>query len=177
MVARRYAKALLAIGKEDGKYQEYGIQLKGFVELLEKNPDLKEVLITPLYKREEREEVLKLVLKKLDLSPAINNFLLLVTKKGRLGAIRDIADYYQVLLDELMNIKRAKITTATQLDNKTLNKIKDALQKRTGAEIKIDVKIDPSIIGGIITQIGDLIIDGSIKTQLLSLKESLKRGG
>ena len=103
-------------------------------------------------------------------------FLLLLFEKGRIGFLASINEFYQALADELKGVARASLTSATELGDETIEKIRAALSKRTGRDIILEVEQDPGLIGGIVTRIGDLVLDGSIKTQLLNLKESLKRG-
>ena len=78
--------------------------------------------------------------------------------------------------DELKGISRASLVSAAELSSETVEKIRATLSKKTGKDIILDVEEDPGLIGGIVTRIGDLVLDGSIKTQLLNMRESLKRG-
>jgi F-type H+-transporting ATPase subunit delta len=86
-------------------------------------------------------------------------------------------NFFQKLADELKGVASASLVSATELSAEAVEKIRSALSKKTGKEIVLDVKQDPGLIGGIVTKIGDLVLDGSIKTQLLNMRESLKRGG
>ena len=70
---------------------------------------------------------------------------------------------------------RAQLVTAYDLSDESVEKIRDALAKLTGNEVALEVETDPSLIGGVVTKVGDLVLDGSIKTQLLNMKETLKR--
>jgi F-type H+-transporting ATPase subunit delta len=106
----------------------------------------------------------------------MKSFLLLLFEKGRIGFISNINDFYQKLADELKGVARASLVSATDLSSETIEKIRTTLSKRTGKDIILDVEKDPSLIGGIVTRIGDLVLDGSIKTQLLNMRDSLKRG-
>jgi F-type H+-transporting ATPase subunit delta len=81
-----------------------------------------------------------------------------------------------MLADELKGVAKASLVSATKLSAETIEKIRTALSKKTGKEIVLEVEQDPGLIGGIVTRIGDLVLDGSIKTQLLNMRESLKRG-
>jgi F-type H+-transporting ATPase subunit delta len=100
----------------------------------------------------------------------------LLFDKGRIGFLSSINEFYQKLADELRGIARATLVSATELSDETVEKIREALSMKTGKEIILDVEKEPSLIGGIVTKIGDLVWDGSIKTQLLNMRESLKRG-
>lgn len=175
-IARRYAKALLAIGREDGRAETYKEELEGFVETLEKEKGLKHALTNPLYAVEGRAKVLRKVLERMRLSKVMHSFLALVFDKGRIAYLKDISAFYQKLTDDLANIGRATITSAVELSSEAQGKIQDALSKMTGKRIIVETQIDPSLIGGLVAKIGDLVFDGSIKTQLLTIQDIFKRG-
>jgi F-type H+-transporting ATPase subunit delta len=90
--------------------------------------------------------------------------------------LRNISALDQKFADELKGVVRATLTAAAALSDDSAEKIRTALSKMTGKEVSLTVEQDPSLIGGIVTRIGDLVLDGSIKTQLLNMRESLKRG-
>jgi F-type H+-transporting ATPase subunit delta len=106
----------------------------------------------------------------------MKSFLNLLFDKGRIGFLREIASYYKDLADELKGVVKASIVSATELSSDAVNKIKEALSKKVGKNIVLKVEQDPSLIGGVVTKIGDLVLDGSVKTQLMNLRETLKKG-
>ncbi|MBW2592592.1 MAG: F0F1 ATP synthase subunit delta [Deltaproteobacteria bacterium] len=175
-IARRYARALLLIGKEDGQAEIYKTELAGVSELIETEKELGRALTNPLYNATSRKKVLESIIAKLDLSKAMQSFLLLLFDKGRFDFLNTINDFYQKLADELKGIARASLVSASELPSETIEKIRVALSDRTGKDIVLEVEQDPSLIGGIVTRLGDLVLDGSIRTQLLNMRESLKRG-
>jgi F-type H+-transporting ATPase subunit delta len=175
-IARRYAKALLLIGKEDGEAETYREELDGIAGLISESRQLEQAISNPLYDASGRKKVLQAIVEKLELSDAMRAFLLLLFDKGRFGFISDINEFYQKLADELKGIARATLVSATELSDEAIEKIQEALSQKTGKSVRLEVQQDPSLIGGIVTRIGDLVLDGSIKTQLLSMRESLKRG-
>ncbi len=175
-VARRYAKALLLIGKENGQTDAYRDELNGFATMVTNNQPLKLALNNPLYDASDRKRVLQTLIEKLELSIVMKSFLFLLFDKGRIGFLGSVNDFYQKLADELKGIARASVVSASDLAPATIDQIRKALSKMTGKEIKLEVDHDPGLIGGIVSRIGDLVLDGSIKTQLLNMRESLKRG-
>lgn len=175
-VARRYAKALLDIGREEGKYLDYGRELGAFLELCDKVPELLNVLSSKIIPSEERKRILSTVLERTDFSDVTKRFFQVLLEKERIGFIREINSYYTKMCDELQGIVRAKVVSAISLKEKPLEKLSEALRQFTGKKVILEVMEDPSLIGGVVVQIGDLVIDGSIKAQLEGLKESLKRG-
>ncbi len=175
-IARRYAKALLLIGKEDGQTELYREELRNFADLVKSDEALERGISNPLYDVESRKKVLEVLIEKLELSGVMKSFLLLLFDKGRIKFIDSINDYFQKMADELKGVVRAQLVSAVDLSSEIVDRIREALSARTGKEVILQVEQDPSLIGGIVTKIGDLVLDGSIKTQLLNMRESLKRG-
>ena len=174
-IARRYAKALLAIGREDGQAETYKEELAGFVKLLDEEQELDQAISNPLYDEEGRKRVLQTVVERSGVSQVMYSFLSLLFEKGRIQYLRDIRDFYEKLTDELANIVRADLVFATDVSDETIERIRSALAQKTGKDVKMDISVDPALIGGAVTKIGDLVLDGSVRTQLKSLKESLQR--
>ena len=175
-ISRRYAKALLMIGKADGKADSYKNELNGFAELIATETSLEQVITNPLYNAVERKKVLTAVIDKLNMSSVMASFLRLLFDKGRFVFLSSINEFYQKLADDLKGVARASLVSANDLSSESIDKIRKALSKKTGKDVLLDIQTDPSLIGGIVTKIGDLVLDGSIKTQLLNMRESLKRG-
>ncbi len=175
-ISRRYARALLLIGKDDGKAEIYKQELDTVANLVSNEKGLELALTNPLYNAVARKKVLQLVVEKLNLSKAMKSFLFLLFDKGRIGFLGTINEFYQKLADELKNVARASLVSATEISSETVEKIRATLSKMTGKDIVLDVKVDQSLIGGVVSRIGDLVLDGSIKTQLLNMRESLKCG-
>jgi F-type H+-transporting ATPase subunit delta len=137
---------------------------------------LEQAICNPLYAVSERKKVLEKVIDKVGVSKIMVSFFLLLFDKGRFGFLHAINDFYQILADELQGIARANLVSATELSSETVEKIRTTLSEKTGKDIILEVDQDPGLIGGIVSRIGDLVLDGSIKTQLLNMRESLKRG-
>jgi F-type H+-transporting ATPase subunit delta len=175
-VARRYAKALLTLGKEDGNYQEYGEAISGFAALLQREPELKDALLNPVHSRDDRRKLLLRMIDLLQMPPMVANLLQLMFDKLRLNALDGVAMAYQQLLDVVDNVSRAKVKTAIHLDEATQDRLRQTMEKLTGSTVMMEVEEDPSIIGGIVARVGDLVLDGSVRTQINSLRESLIKG-
>ena len=175
-VSRRYAKALILIGQEDGQAEQYNAELESVVGLFDTQVDFETALINPLFNKNDRKKVLEAVLAATDLSAIMKSFLILLFDKGRIGFLREIASYYKDLADELKGVVKASIVSATELSSEAVEKIKESLSKKTGKTIVLNVQQDPGLIGGVVTKIGDLVMDGSVKTQLMNMRETLKKG-
>ncbi len=175
-VSRRYAKALILIGQEDGQAEQYNEELSAVVGLFDTQEGFETALTNPLFNKNDRKKVLEAVLAATQLSAIMKSFLILLFDKGRIGFLRDIASYYKDMADELNGVVKASVTSATELSSEAVEKIKASLSKKTGKTIVLNVEQDPALIGGVVTKIGDLVLDGSVKTQLINMRETLKKG-
>ena len=167
---------MILIGQEDGRAEQYNAELESVVGLFNSQKDFETALTNPLYNKNDRKRVLQAVLAATDLSAIMKSFLTLLFDKGRIGFLREIASYYKDLADELKGVVKASIVSAAALSSDAVAKIKEALSKKVGKNIVLKVEQDPSLIGGVVTKIGDLVLDGSVKTQLMNLRETLKKG-
>jgi F-type H+-transporting ATPase subunit delta len=176
IIAKRYSTALFNLAKEEKAIERYGKELDGFKLLLKELPDLGNALRNPLYPDAGKKKLFTKVAKKTKLSPIMKSFLTLLIDKKRIQYLPDIGDYYNRLIDENSNIARAKVKAAVQLGEEDLAEIAATLEKKVGKKIIVEFEHDPALLGGVFAQIGDLVLDGSVRRQLLNFKESLKRG-
>ena len=173
ILARRYAKALFSLGKEQGKNEEYSEVLGAIAELY-KDESVVNALVNPLYPLEARQKVMAKIAELAKADDIMTRFLQLVVEKKRAEILPDIAHEMRVMVDQEQNISHGSVVSAIKLDKALEKKIQQALEKVTGKKVILETTVDPSIIGGIIAKVGDLVLDGSIKTQLNGLKESIK---
>ncbi len=176
IIAKRYSKALFNLAEEARKVEQYGQELDNFVRFLGELPEFADALRNPLYPEATRKAVFSEVVQKLDMAPMMRSFINLLIEKNRVQHIEEIAKYYHRLIDESANVARAQVKAAIDLNEQAKKEIAQALERTTGKKIVIEFEKDPGLIGGILAQIGDFVLDGSVKRQLLNFKESLKRG-
>ena len=175
-VSRRYAKALLSLGKEDGKYRQYGKELQEFSSFFQQNTEFAQAVSNPVFDLEDRKRILNVVFQKAQYSETVKNFLNLLLDKKRLSGIAGIYTFYEKLMDEVANVARAEVITPKPLHEDARKRLEKVLEGLTSRKIRMETREDDTLIGGIVVKIGDLVLDGSIKAQLKGLKESLKRG-
>jgi F-type H+-transporting ATPase subunit delta len=175
-VSKRYAKALLSLGKEDGKYQQYGQDLHDFSSFYTENEEFAHSVSNPVFSLEDRKRILNFVLEKTRYTETVKNFLNLLLDKNRISVIPGIYAYYEKLTDDVANIARAEVVTPEPLGEEAKKRLEKVLESLTSRQVKMATREDKALIGGIVVKIGDLVLDGSVKAQLMGLKESLKRG-
>jgi F-type H+-transporting ATPase subunit delta len=174
-IARRYAKALMNIGQEDGNYDTYCEELDAFTAIFEGEKHLREVLRNPTVNVPRRQAIIKEISTRLKLSPVTINFLQLLVDKDRMMYLPDVAALYRELVDKAAGRARVKLATAHDLSQKKIDELTQGLQALVGKQVIMEVATDPSLIGGVVARIGDTVYDGSVKTQLARLKEILAK--
>ena len=174
ILAKRYAKALFAVGKEEGTFADYTKVLNELAALIKQYPEVLDGLTNPLYPLEVRGKVMSDLIKALGTDQIMANFLNLLVQKKRADILSELAEVYQSLVDDDQNVCRGNIVSATELSEGVQGKVRSTLEKITGKKVILATEVDPSIIGGIVAKVGDLVLDGSIKTQLGGLNESIK---
>jgi F-type H+-transporting ATPase subunit delta len=173
--ARRYARALFGLAKEDGNTQEVRAELDTLAELFESSPELREALLTPLYPVKERRGVLKGISGQEGFSQLITNFYAFLIDQRRLVDFPGIREEFARLVDEDSGLVTAAVVSASPLDERRQDRLRRALSDRTGFEVRLDVRVDESLIGGAIAKVGDLVFDGSIRAQLNQLRANLTK--
>jgi len=171
-VARRYAKALLAIGIEKNQFDAFGRELEAFGEVL-RNKELRDTLHNPSHALSRRQAILTELMSRLSPSAPVRVMLLLLLQRSRIDIVPSIAREYRALADEHAGRVQAKVVSAQALDAEASRRLLQALEKKTGKQVLLEQKADPELLAGMVTQVGSLIYDGSLRTCLQQLRESL----
>jgi F-type H+-transporting ATPase subunit delta len=174
-IARRYAKALFSLAVEKGRVEPWSESLQSLKEGVEGSPDLREVLSNPVYSREQRRAIVEKLAAALRLESEPANLLFLLGDRNRLGYLGAIVDTFRALADEHLGRVRAKVTSAVPLDTSAAQAIADRLSQATKATVLLDREVDPALLGGVVAQVGSLVYDGSLRTQLEDLRRQLKQ--
>jgi len=173
-LTRRYAKALVELAEEEKAVEAYGDELATVKEVLTQEELLRQLLDSPTLALEKKQAMLADLCKALELSAGMGKFLGLLLSKGRFCFLGQIEDNYRNQADELFGILSAKITAASELDDVQQQEIATSLEKQTGKQVALTVEVDADLIGGLQAEIGGRLFDGSVKTQLKRIEESLK---
>ncbi len=174
-VARRYAKALLALAVEQNRIEQWSASLDALQEALQASGELRDVLVNPVYDREQRRAVVKGLAQALKLDPEPANMLFLLADRNRLDQLSGIIDTFRLLADEKVGRLRARVVSAVPLDAAAVNGISRKLAEVTRAEVVVDRDVDAGLLGGAVAQVGRFTYDGSLKTQLEILRRTLKQ--
>ena len=174
--ARRYAKALFGLGQEAGRVDELREEVEELGRLVAENAELRVVLLQPLYPASERRAVLGAVARRLEASPLLQNFLSFLVDQRRLVDWGAIEAEYGRLADVAAGLTKAHVRSASPLSDAQRERLQRALERRSGGRVDLEIELDPTLLGGAIAQVGDLVYDGSLRTQLRQLRASLQSG-
>ena len=176
MIARRYAKALVNLAEKGKGLDNAGKNLTAITVVYKENSELRQVLSDTKVSSRVKQEILKDVLNKIKASKLVDTFSRYLLAKRRIDILPDIERAFNLLLQEKLGRIEANVTAAYELPKETVKNLVNAISGYSGKEVEINVTIDPSIIGGIITRIGSTVIDGSIQTHLNQIRQSIIRG-
>jgi F-type H+-transporting ATPase subunit delta len=174
-IARRYAKALFSLALEKGRAEPWSNSLQGLKAAVEGSPDLRDVLANPVYSREQRRAIVEKLAHALSLDEEPASLLFLLGDRNRLAYLSGVVDTFRDYADQHLGRLRARVTSAVRLDDGAAQAIADELSKKTKAKVLLDRVVDPGILGGVVAQVGSLVYDGSVRTQLEDLRKQLKQ--
>ncbi len=164
-----YAGALLAVARSEGNVAEVGDELFRFAQLLETNDELRTTLTDPALPVSRRQQIVEDLLGG-KASSTTTSLLSMVVGTGRSRDLTAIIDDLVALSAAEGNRELAEVRSAVALTDDQKQRLTTALETKTGKQIELKVIIDPSVLGGLVTQVGDTVIDGSVKTRLAQLK-------
>lgn len=173
--ARRYARALFSLAREEGDDDGVRRELEQIARLFESSPDLQNALFRPLHPVAERRAVLQAICERVDTSGTVRKFLTFLVDQRRLVDFAGIRHEFERLADEAAGRVQAEVVSASPLADGQLERLRQALAARTGREIDVQVRVDPALIGGAVAVVRGVVFDGSLRTQLGALRDSLLR--
>jgi len=174
-VANQYAQAILELAfKQGGEPLADKVlsELTAINKIILHTPDMETVLQHPAIESKKKRQLLTNTFETIVADLTIRVLELLLDKR-RLNLLPQIETAYHHMLNEKKNIVSASLTCADKLDDAAIANIKARLTEHLGKRLELDVKVDPSLIGGVVLRLGDQVIDGSIKGKLQSLERVL----
>jgi len=171
-VAGRYAEALLRTAKPAGALAGCAESYAGVLEVMAANRDLVIFLDSPQVREQEKKEVLQKVFGP-RLEPVLLDFFNLLLDRNRIELLRDIGEVFAELVEADQGLVRARVVTAVALPADLETKLRDKLAQVTGKNVVLEKKVDPAVLGGVCVTLGDRIIDGTVRTNLDSLRKKL----
>jgi F-type H+-transporting ATPase subunit delta len=174
--AARYARALFDVSLQEKNPVEVSRGLENFVVLVQGHADLERVLTTPAVPPAQKVALIDALVVRLDVPPVVARLLRLLATRDRLVLLPDLSQLYRARLLDHQGVVRAEVTSAVPLPADRVEKLRAGLADATGRDVQIETRVDPSILGGVVTRVGSLVFDGSVTRQLARLQERLAEG-
>lgn len=175
LISKRYSDALVELEKTDVlSYEKISAGLLVVEETLSQSVDLSDFLNNPLISTEDKKEVIdKIFVDNID--PLMVNFLKVIVDKNRFSAINEITRTYKETLDKINNFSRVSVTSAVNLSEDVKDRLKHKLEEKLHKTVTLDWEIDSKIIAGLVIQMGDNVIDTSLKNKLDDLSKNITK--
>ena len=171
--SKSYALALYELAKENSELNKVEDEMNGIKVLLNESSDFKEMILNPTVTKEEKNKVITKMVAQYNFCQSLKKFLGFLTIKNRLFFLNQIIDSFLNLVSSSKGELKAKLLSSKELSKAELEKIRSELSKDFQSPIKIDYKYDPNLIGGLIIQVGSVMVDTSIKTKLRQLQKNM----
>jgi F-type H+-transporting ATPase subunit delta len=171
--AARYAKALFDVASTESTPEQAEHELTAFADLVRSHAELQRTLIHPAVPAAAKQAVVGQLLERLRPSAPVRKLLMLLTGRGRLELLPDLVQVFHERVMEHQNLVSAEVTTAAPLTPDLVEQLQQRLATATGRRVDVTMKVDPALIGGMVTRIGGTVYDGSVATQLATLRQRL----
>ena len=176
-MAGRYATALFELALEANSIDAVLADLQRFDGLLAESADLARLVRSPVFTADAQSRAVAAVIDRAGITGLAAQFLKVLTQNRRLFAVRDVIKAYGALVARHKGEVTAQVTVAEPLSEAHQAEIKNTLNAVTGKDVKVDVKVDPSIIGGLVVKLGSRMVDSSLRTKLNGLRIAMKEVG
>lgn len=174
-MAGRYATALFELAREEDALEQVVRDLDDFDRLVAESADLARLVRSPVFSSEEQTRGVAAVLARAGIGGLAANFIKLVASNRRLFAIRDMIRAFRALVARHRGEVTAHVTVAEPLRDEHMTALKDALKAVSGGkDVKLQVTVDPAIIGGLVVKLGSRMVDSSLRTKLNAIKFAMK---
>ena len=173
-VAGRYALALFELARDEKQVDEVGRNLDGFDALYKESEDLRRLVKSPAFSAEEQAAAVGAILDKAGIKGLAGNFIRLSAANRRLFALPDMIRAYRALVRDAKGIVPAEVRVAEKPSDALAKEIAATLREVAGSDVDVDLRVDPSLIGGIVVKIGSRMVDASLKTKLNGIRLAMR---
>jgi F-type H+-transporting ATPase subunit delta len=174
-LARRYARAVLEIGTANGNLDKIGADLRSLAKAMRESAELVTALTNPAIRRADRRRVIDGLLQRVGAEPHTKNLVYLLLDGERLGSLEAISREVDAMIEAKAGRMSAEITSARPLDATQLSQIITTLEKLSGKKVAVTRREDPDLLGGVVAKLGDTVYDGSLRTQLRTLRDEITK--
>jgi F-type H+-transporting ATPase subunit delta len=174
-LARRYARAVLEIGNEHGNLDKIGADLRTLAKVMHDSAELQTALTNPAIRRADRRKVIDALLQRIGAAQHTKNLVYLLLDGERLASVAAISREVDAMIEARSGRLSAEVTSARPLDASQLSEIINTLEKLSGKKVTVTRREDADLLGGVVAKLGDTVYDGSLRTQLRTLRDELTK--
>jgi ATP synthase F1 delta subunit len=172
-IAEVYARSLFQVAQEQGKLDEVRDQLAEFSEALGSSREMQQFFFSPYFSTAEKQDGLDRVVK--GANPVVLNFFKLLIENHRMPVLFRVRTAFDKLWEEENRLLPVQVTSAIELDKRTVKQIGDRISEQTGRKVELSATVEPDILGGIVLRVGNSILDASIRNRLEQLRKQVAR--
>jgi F-type H+-transporting ATPase subunit delta len=179
-LAKRYARALfdVVLKESPGDVEKVQVQLQRFAEMFTGHPQLAGTMRNPAVPASKKAAVVRALIDRAGaIVPPLGKTILMLAERDRVALLSEIARAYRERVMDHLKVIRGEVTSAVPLPQDKIHALEQGLRNATGRQVVLEAKIDPSIIGGVVTRIGSTVYDGSVTTQLQKMRQALVEAG
>ena len=176
VIAKRYARALTNLIDKEKELESVLQSLTDLAEAFQSSSDLQKLLVNTKVSLDDKTKVIIQILEKMKAPPLVQTFMRYLLAKRRIMLLPEIEQAFSQLVMEKLGKLEADVTVAEELSKSNLKELEEKISSYSGKTVSVTQHTDPSILGGIITRIGSVVIDGSIRNQLTRVRQSIIRG-
>ncbi len=174
-LARRYARAVIQMGEANGNLAQLGTDLRSLAKVMTESAELVTVMTNPAIRRADRRRVLDGLLQRIGAQALTKNLIYLMLDSERLSSLPALSREVDTMIQAKSGHVSAEIISARPLDPAQLSQITLALEQLSGKKVDITRREDPELMGGVVAKVGDVVYDGSLRTQLRTLRDELTK--
>jgi F-type H+-transporting ATPase subunit delta len=175
-IARRYAEALADVAIAHNQVEQMDAEVGAFAQMIRDSRELHDVFASPVVSQEQKRSVLDAIIERTGVSAMIANLLRTMLSHYRLHDLTEVHEQFRRAINRRRGIALAEVTTAAPASQDAQDMLTRKLQELVGKQVQVQFKTDPALIGGAVTRIESVVYDGSIRTQLQTVRQRLKEG-
>lgn len=175
LVGKRYAVALSDSITEDSRLGAVLENLRSMCRAFETESQLSRFFAHPSIPHETKEAMVKELCDRLKVDETVRSILLMLTERKKILFLKNITEYFEGVVDQRLNQIRVSVCSAHPMRDENIEKLKTSLSRILGKTVLIDTRVDESLLGGILLNIGDRVADGTIRNRLAQLKQTIEK--
>ncbi|HWA30664.1 MAG TPA: F0F1 ATP synthase subunit delta [Rhizomicrobium sp.] len=173
-LAARYATAVFELAQEEKSVEALEKDFTALKAMIAESPELARLVRAPVFTREEQAAGLNAVLHRMEAAALTRRFVLMLASKRRLFALVDIIRAFELQLAKLRGEVSAEVTSARPLNDAEVTSLKQILKSKLGRDARLEAKVDPALLGGLVVKVGSRMIDSSLRTKLNGIRAAMR---